>query len=73
MALCSVSAQSPGSMSDALVLLLAGEAPRAGEPLVLHDGMHLLDPLAEHHRILAMEGTGSRSPGAVSNFHCCSY
>ncbi len=32
--------------------------------LVLHDGIHLFDPLAPHHEILALEGTGTDSPEA---------
>eukprot|EP00192_Tetraselmis_astigmatica_P009403 CAMPEP_0117661086 /NCGR_PEP_ID=MMETSP0804-20121206/7354_1 /TAXON_ID=1074897 /ORGANISM="Tetraselmis astigmatica, Strain CCMP880" /LENGTH=849 /DNA_ID=CAMNT_0005467939 /DNA_START=350 /DNA_END=2899 /DNA_ORIENTATION=+ len=45
--------------------LLAGERPpHAGPPLVLHDGMQLLDPAAEHHLVLAREGTASNSSGA---------
>ena len=31
--------------------------------LVLGDGVHLFDPLAPHHEVLAREGTASRSKG----------
>ncbi len=32
--------------------------------LVLHDGIHLFNPLAPHHEVLALEGTGTDSPEA---------
>lgn len=32
--------------------------------LVLHDGIHLFDPLALHHEVLALEGTGTESSDA---------
>lgn len=32
--------------------------------LVLHDGIHLFDPLAPHHEVLALEGTATDSPDA---------
>lgn len=41
----------------------------AWQRLVMRDGVHLFDPLAAHHRILAREGADSASPGCES----CSY
>ncbi len=34
-----------------------------GRRLVMGDGVHLFDPLAPHHEVLAREGTASRSKG----------
>lgn len=41
-----------------------GSAPAVqGQRLVMRDNVHLFDPGAEHHEVLATEGTGATSPG----------
>jgi hypothetical protein len=47
------------------LITLRDVQPTAGEPLVLHDGVHLMVPDAEHHRLLAREGSACTSEGAV--------
>ena len=37
-----------------------------GRRLVMRDNVHLFDPGAEHHEVLATEGTGATSPGNPS-------
>ena len=34
-----------------------------GRRLVMRDNVHLFDPGAEHHEVLASEGTAATSPG----------
>ena len=36
---------------------------QAGPRLVMMDGVHLFDPLAPHHRVLAQHGVATTSPG----------
>ena len=41
-----------------------GSAPAVqGQRLVMRDNVHLFDPGAEHHEVLATEGTSATSPG----------
>ena len=41
-----------------------------GRRLVMRDNVHLFDPGAEHHEVLATEGTGATSPGNPSCLPC---
>ena len=36
---------------------------QAGPRLVMRDGVHLFDPLATHHRVLAQHGVATTAPG----------
>ena len=37
---------------------------RVGTRLVMRDGVHLFDPTAPHHKVLAQQGVASTAPGS---------
>ncbi len=52
----------------------ASSAPALqGRRLVMRDNIHLFDPGAEHHEVLATEGTGATSPGPPLLASSCSH
>jgi len=38
---------------------------QAGPRLVMRDGVHLFDPTAAHHKVLAQRGVATTAPGAA--------
>ena len=47
------------------LVMAVGSAALQGRRLVMRDTVHLFNPSARHHHVLATEGTASSSPGTA--------